>query len=350
MTLLRSEVTTIGSVAALLAQTLRACGVDPAPLFASSGIDMQEALVPGARVPTTRMQALWRLAVDATRDPCLGLVAAEHFQPAALHGLGFAWLASDTLRDALGRLVRYSRFINTAADYRLEDRPAAVDLVMRIDHAGWPDFVHAAADLGMAVFLRMCSITAGRTIAPLRIAMQRPPPPCPERFEKVFGPVIEYDAPENRLSFERGLVHERLAMANPELARINDQTVIDYLARFDRASITMQVRSRIIEQLPDGRPRQELIAEALHMSLRSLQRRLQDEDTSFKELLNDTQQQLAMQYIGESNRSIGEITYLLGYSEPASFCRAFRRWTGKSPLQYRGYRGHRHFVAESPRL
>jgi len=336
MQILRSEVTTLGSVAALLAQTLRARNLDPAPLFAAAGIDMQAALVPGARVPTTQMQALWGLAVEATAEPCLGLVAARHFQPAALHGLGFAWLSSDTLRAALGRLVRYSRFINTAADYRLEDWPESTDLVFRISKADWPNFVHAAADLGMAVFLRMCAITAGEDIIPLRVAMQRPRPSCADRFTQVFGPNIRYGATDNRLCFDRALVDRPLAMANPELARLNDQTVIQYLARFDRSSLSMQVRSRIIERLPDGLPRQELIAAALHLSLRSLQRRLREENTSFKELLNDTQQQLAMQYIGERHRSIGEITYLLGYSEPGSFSRAFRRWTGKSPLQYRG--------------
>ena len=109
---------------------------------------------------------------------------------------------------------------------------------------------------------------------------------------------------------------------------MNDQTVIDYLARFDRENITMQVRSKIIEQLPEGRPSQGDIAVKLNTSLRSLQRRLRDQDTSFKELLSNTQQELALSYIRDSSRSIGEITYLLGFSEPSNFTRAFKRWTG----------------------
>jgi AraC-like DNA-binding protein len=188
----------------------------------------------------------------------------------------------------------------------------------------------------MASFLRMCRMTAGNAVTPLRVSFQRPPPPCPGDFADLFGPDIRYDAVDNRLCFARSLVEAPLAMANPELARLNDQTVIDYLARCDSASVTMQVRSRIIELLPDGRPSQDAIAESLHMSLRSLQRKLKNENTSFTTLLNETQQQLAMQYIRDSHRSIGEITYLLGYSEPGSFTRAFRRWTGKSPLQFRG--------------
>jgi AraC-like DNA-binding protein len=340
MTMRHSEVTTLGSVAALLAQALRSRDRDPAPLFAAAGIDMEDAVIPGVRIPTTRMQTLWGLAIDATGDPCLGLVAARYFQPAALHGLGFAWLASDTLHDALNRLVRYSRFINTATEFRLERTADSLDLVIRISCEEWPNFSFAAADLAMAAFLRMCQITAGNTIMPRGTRFQRPEPPspCAGDFVAVFGPYVYYSAPENRLCFDLKLVEAPLAMANPELARLNDQTVIDYLAHCDSPSITMQVRSRIIELLPDGRPSQESIAASLHMSQRSLQRKLQHENSSFTSLLNETQQQLAMQYIRESHRSIGEITYLLGYSEPGSFTRAFRRWTGKSPMQFRGHR------------
>ena len=150
-----------------------------------------------------------------------------------------------------------------------------------------------------------------------------------------FGPSIEFEADTNRLCFDKTLVLAPLATAHPELARLNDQTVIDYLARYDRSNITMQVRSQIIEQLPDGRPSQGEIAFNLNTSLRSLQRRLHEEDTSFKELLNDTQRELALSYIRDSNRSLGEITYLLGFSEPSNFTRAFKRWTGQSPAEYR---------------
>ena len=110
---------------------------------------------------------------------------------------------------------------------------------------------------------------------------------------------------------------------------------MDYLARFDHDSIAMRVRATIIERLPDGTPSQGNIAELLHVSMRSLQRRLNNENTNFKELLEGTRHELALQYIREPHRTIGEITYLLGFSEPSNFSRAFRRWTGMSPAEYR---------------
>ena len=329
-----SQVSTLGSVAVLIAQAVRSYDCDPTPLFAASGIDMRQISDPNARFPTTRMQRLWRLALEATGDPCLGLTAARQFQPAALHGLGFAWLASDTLRAALTRLARYSRLINPFITIQVEDIEDRVELVLCGPEA-WPDHVHAATDLGMAAFLQMCRITAGAVVNPVRVALQRPLPDCAARFEEFFAAPIEYNAVDNRLCFERQLVDKPLATAHPELARINDRTVVEYLARFDQASVTMQVRARIIERLPDGAPHQQAIARALHVSPRSLQRRLRDEATSFKTLLDETRRELAMQYIRESHRSIGEITYLLGFSQPANFTRAFKRWTGRAPIEFR---------------
>jgi AraC-like DNA-binding protein len=329
------EITTLGSVAGLIATTLRACGCDPEPLFTKAGIDWDRITDPNARFPMQRMQKLWKLAVEATGDPCLGLTAARQFQPALLHGLGLAWLVSDTLLDAFGRLVRYARLINTALDFRVEEQPDSIDLVTVLPEVLPPDFEYAAIDLGMAAFLRMCQITAGRSITPRYVTLQRPSPACLARFEDIFGTSIKYGALVNRLCFDRDLLTRPLASANPELARINDQVVTDYLARYDRDSIAMQVRSKIIQQLPDGIPRQEVIADTLNVSLRSLQRKLKEEETSFKNLLEDTRQQLALHYLRDTRRSIGEITYLLGFSEPSNFTRAFKRWTGKSPLQYR---------------
>ena len=328
------EITTIGSVAALLAETLMDCDVDPAPLFARAGIELSVTHDPDARIPTRRMLDLWALAIEATGNPCIGLHAARHFQPAMLHGLGFAWLASDTLLDALGRLVRYSRLINSIVRFRIQEQADTTALVAIIPDV-FPNYVPAGVDLGMAVFLHMCQITVGQKLLPSHVVLQRPEPPCSAEFTRTFGASIEYGAQDNRLCFDSESLSMPLKTANPELARINDQTVVDYLARFDQASIAMQVRSKIIEQLHDGIPKQESIADTLHISLRSLQRRLREEETSFKGLLEDTRQALARQYLRENHRSIGEITYLLGFSEPSNFTRAFKRWTGQTPAEFR---------------
>ena len=329
-----AEATSLSASAGLIEKALNTYGCDPAPLFAAAGIDRKVSSDLDARIPTTRLQTLVRLSVEATGDPCFGLTVAEQFQPAALQGLGFAWLASNTLHDALGRLVRFFRFINPFFQARLEDNENSLDLVIT-GAERWPDFVYEQGDAAMGSFLRMCQITVGEHIVPVRMVMQRPAPTCADRFNAFFDSPIEYGAPDNRICFDHHLVDQPLLTSDTELARINDQTVIDYLARFDRSNITMQVRANIIEQLPSGTPNQKSIAEALQLSPRGLRRKLKDEAITFKKLLENTRQELAMQYIRESYRPMGEIAYLLGFAEPSSFTRAFRRWAGCSPAEFR---------------
>ncbi|MET0051732.1 MAG: helix-turn-helix transcriptional regulator [Candidatus Thiodiazotropha sp.] len=95
------------------------------------------------------------------------------------------------------------------------------------------------------------------------------------------------------------------------------------------------MRIRIIEDLPNGLPRQTQIAQQLNLSLRNLQRKLQHEGTNFKQLVDETRKALAIEYLTASGKPLIEIGYLLGFTESSNFSRAFRRWTGESPQNYR---------------
>lgn len=160
----------------------------------------------------------------------------------------------------------------------------------------------------MAVFLRMCRITAGNRLNPVRLDLTRSRPACAGEFDRVFRAAVEFNAADNRLCF-------------------------------DRDNTSMQVRTRIIEQLPAGTPRQDSIAGEVNISLRSMQRKLKEEGNSFNGLFDNTRHELAMYYIRETHRHLGEIAYLLGFSEPSSFTRAFRRWMGVTPQEFRDNAG-----------
>ena len=123
--------------------------------------------------------------------------------------------------------------------------------------------------------------------------------------------------------------------ANPELAENIDTWMREYLARFDANSLSVKVRRLLAETLPDGEFKQDHVASALAMSVRSLQRNLHKEGVNFKELLEMTRQDMAMKYIEEKQLSIIEICCLLGFSDQSNFTKAFKRWTGKTPHSYR---------------
>ena len=97
----------------------------------------------------------------------------------------------------------------------------------------------------------------------------------------------------------------------------------------------MRVRARLIDLLSAGDVAQQDVADSLHMSLRTLQRKLHKENTSYKALLEETRRQLAGQYLRQARLSVSEVTYLLGFSEPSNFTRAFKRWTGHTPSEFR---------------
>lgn len=326
--------TTIATAARLVERTLQDYGCDVDALFREAGVQRSSLRDPDMRLPVGVTQKLWRLAVEATGDACFGLSVAEHMQPAALHGLGFSWLASDTLHDALKRLIRYQRVISTVARFALEDADDKVLLQVEVGHPG-AAMEPSTIDTAMAVFVRLCCLAYGTSFNLCGVSMCRERPDCGERLETFFAAPIQYGAERNLLCFDRRMLSEPLPYANPQLARANDQVVIDYLKRFDRGSLTMRVRARLIELLPRGQPSQHEVAQSLHMSARNLQRKLHSEGTSFRKLLDETRRELAVQYIRETHRTIGEITFLLGFSEPSNFTRAFRRWTGISPHEFR---------------
>ena len=328
------KTTTARTEATLIECALKDYGIDIEGIYRDAGFAAKVGAGADGRYPFARVQAMWQLAVERSGDPCFGLSVAGHMRPQVFHGLGFLWLCSETLFDALTRLVRYQRLIATVADISLEETEASVNLVVNVVQPQGP-LVPASIDAVVGVFLGMCRMASCGPFDPVRVALRRPRPPCADRFESLFQAPVQFAADRNILYFDRESVHRPLPGANPELLRANDQVVVDYLARFDRESLSMQVRSLLIELLPDGQPTQRGIASSLNLSVRNLQRKLQAEGISFKQLLDETRKELATQYVLGSNRRIGEITYLLGFSEPSNFTRAFRRWTGLSPNEYR---------------
>lgn len=326
--------TVLASSALSVWRALESYGLDPDEMFRRVGLDPGKLYEPNARYRDASLYRLWTLAVRITKDDCIGLRVASYWHPSAAHALGYAWLASATLKDALERTVRYFRMMSDKEKLTLEESGEELRLIVENPA---PDYPTAAEDLdaSFAVLINLCRMCHGESFSPLRVTMRRPRPPNPAPLEAHFRAPIQFAGNEDSVAFDKSDALARLPTANAEVARANEKVVQDYLARFDRSSVAMQVRARLTEQLSSGNATQESIAGSLHMSLRSLQRRLSDEGTSYKSLLEETRRELAVHYMDQSHRSINEITYLLGFSEPSNFSRAFRRWTGESPSVYR---------------
>lgn len=334
---MNDQATTINTWAIALVRTLDAHGCDGRGLLLRAGLDAQLLTDPNGRAPVSGMSRLWQLAVEATGDPCIGLKAAAFVQPATFHSLGLALLASQDLEDALKRMARFSRIVSNVADVYTEACPGGVKLKARwlVDMP----VVTEAIDLLMASSVKMGLLLLGedpRNPRPLELWLRRSGDAAMHaEFERHFGFPVHFGADENALFIPNEWIERPLPMANPQLARQTDLVVMDYLSHFDGARLTEKVRAELISRLPAGEPTRGDIASALNLSEKTLQRRLRSEGTSYQQVLDEVRRKMALQYLSDWRMSMCSMTFMLGFSDQSSFTRAFRRWTGATPGEYR---------------
>jgi len=312
---------------------LEGYGIDPDPLFRDQGIDPETLFDAGARIDTERYQRLYRMAAEISGDPFFGLRGAQYFRPAHLGPLGFAWLASSSLRTAFERLSRYARVIQEKLTVDL--REDADCFYVRIDpHLPAPN-ERTRENGQLAALITICRIIAGPRLTPARVCFQQPQPPDTSYYYELFQCPLEFGAAETTLVLKRADVDKRLTGSNDQLARLNEHIVVKYLAHASKEDIVNRVKAAILEGLPNGAVTENTVAEGLHMTPRNLHRKLRHEGTAFKELLTGVRKDLARQYIQDRSKSLTEISYLLGFSEVSSFSRAYKGWTGQPPSEAR---------------
>ena len=156
-----------------------------------------------------------------------------------------------------------------------------------------------------------------------------------ERYHAALGPGVSFNQPDTAICVARAEAEAPLPGNNPELAHANDEVAERYLASLDPARVATDVRELLVEMMPSGTVRQEDVAQRLNRSLSTLQRQLSGEGTSFQQLRDQTRRRLAEEYIRQNELSLSQIAYLLGFSDQSNFSRAFKRWTGMSPREYR---------------
>lgn len=326
--------TSLSSWARTIKLALDQQGIDSLSLFQQAGLDPKVLNDPNGRYPLPGTTRLWELAIQASGNEALGLIVSRYVQPTTFHALGYSLMASASLKAAFERLARYFRIVTDAGGLEFEAKAQGYCFRMT-PQAGEVQPSPAALDAFMAVNLRMCRALAGRDFKPLRVRLQRPEPADRSPYEQLFQAPIAFGADETAMDFARAPMEATLPQANPELARHNDEILLRYLARHGHDNLAEQVRACIVDSLSQGEPAQEQVARQLNMSLRNLQRKLKESGTSYSQILDQCREELARSYLLDASYSVGEITYLLGFSDTSSFSRACKRWTGLSPSTFR---------------
>lgn len=325
--------TTIGSYGLAMQKALQANGYDAAGIFAAAGIVQTPSNDPLERLTTAQVAALFQECVKLTGNPAIGLTVARFMHPSTLHALGYSLLASSTLRDCCQRLANYFRLASEQGEVRIIDED---DKFCITTQALTDGVAFETLDAWHAFVVRLFRLLHRPDFAPLSVSLARP---CPsgyeEQYRKSFHAPVTFDADYCEICLDPADVDEPLLGGNREIAHQNDRIIEEYLAALDQADIVNRVKQIIIQTLSSGNCSKRRVAGEMAMSPSALQQKLAQLDSSFQELLNQVRQSLALAYMEQARVSITEMSFLLGFSDTSSFTRAFRRWTGKSPRDYR---------------
>jgi AraC-like DNA-binding protein len=328
------------SIGALIVDAAVAAGASPADLQARTGFDLALAGDPDARIPLAMETALWDEAAAATGDDAFGVHAAGRLRPGLLDVLDYVVRVAPTLLASLERLARYNRLLHDAAVFRLVE--VGRDVV-RVEHtlpyAGATQS-HHAAEFTLASLVVVGAQIVGQPVRPMAVELrhEKPEGERPE-LERVFGVAPRFSRPVNALELPRALLERPTPNDDPALSRVVLRHAEALLAArpapVERTAD--RVRRLLTTALAEGERESALgaIAAKLHMSERSLQRRLAEDAVRFDALVDEVRREMAARYLADRKVAIAEIAYLLGYSEPSAFHRAFKRWTGSTPAEAR---------------
>ena len=329
-----------------LLEALVALGADRRRLLAGADLGGEHLADPDARVPCSKLLALFRLAEKQVDDPLVGLHAGR-----LVHARGplfYLMLSARRLSEGLDLLVRFARV--SLDSQRVAVAIGGGEVSLTID-LGDPEVreSHHAVDYSAAAILTSIRRAVPGT-QPLGVDLAHPPVGDRHEAERAFGCPVRFGARRSVLRFPTSALKRTPAGSNPAIAAQIRSYTAALLARVtsDRARDHAADVIRVL--LMDGiRPDRDIVARRLFMSERTLKRRLQDEGTTFKEVRDRVRVETAQALLSNRALKVEAIARSVGFAETASFSKAFARWSGRSPARYRESLPPRQPFGGSPR-
>jgi AraC-like DNA-binding protein len=302
-------------------------------LLAEAGIDVRTFADPLARISKELARTLIITSLLKSGDPALGLHAGECVEVPDSGPIDQITRHCRTMREALLVANRYVRLQDEAVESELIEGTTTATVQIRNADPTRPAVVN---EFQVVSALRRMGFFLHRDVRPLEVHLMHERATNPAEYERVFRAPVRFSSEHNGFVIPRALLDVPAANANANLFPLFDQQAREQIDQLVRdASFASRVRRLIERRLEGGRVGMADIAHELHVSEATLRRRLLEESTTHKELLDAVRREHALSHVGEGRASLSEIGFRLGFSSPSAFARAFRRWAGVSPVEYR---------------
>lgn len=299
----------------------------------SAGLTLAQCDDVDGRVPIAAVFRMWEAVSAASGDEAFGVRLAFAAPIGSTGVADYVCRNAPTIRDALADTERYCRIVNDGAVVTITEAPDRAAL-----HYGWrvemPTHPRAYPEFFLMYMARTFrDLTDG--YLPWTISFRHHAPADLRPYTNAFGCPVKFDQPENAFTFDPVVLDRPNKHADPALRGIVQHFADEMLERLPKQEGFVDVvRSSVAQLLSRGAPLEE-VARRLAMSPRSLQRRMREVGTTYQEFVNDTRADLAASYLEEGAMPVGEIAFLLGYSEPSAFYRSFKRARGVTPREFR---------------
>ncbi|HEY1629851.1 MAG TPA: AraC family transcriptional regulator [Rhizomicrobium sp.] len=327
-----AELTVAAGLARGLIELAVSKGASAAELAIRSGIDPAVLQDQDTRIPLPKYVALMRAGKELSGDPALALHYGETNDLAQISVVGLLGSASETMLDALGQMNRYGRLViefdGPPDRFQIERRAEGL---WSVDTRENPNDFY---ELTESTFARM--ICAPRAFGVTQIAkavhVTHKAPAYRAEYERVFGVHVTFESDWNAMLIDQAwLMHRIQRQPRYVFGILSDHADALMESLQQSKSARGRVESLLMPILHKGEVGMDAIAEKLAVSRQTLFRKLKAENTTFEKVLDELRHRLATDYLGGKKVSVNETAYLVGFSDPAAFSRAFRRWTGESP-------------------
>ena len=326
--------TAAGRLARLVAQEVRTVGIDLGPLVQASGLTADQ-IDSDERMGSAEQTAFVQVSARALGRDHLGFELAKDFDLRNMGLLYYVAASSESLGEAIERVERFSAVGNEALVIRAGRRE---DLSIRLEYSGVSRHSDRhQIEFFVAALVRLCRALSRLPLVPVQVSFCHDRSDGTKAYDEFFGCQTQFLAAQDSIVFEPRCRRLSVVSADPHLSEILIKFCEETLTsrRKVNLSFRVMVENAIAPLLPHGKPEFSEIAQKLHLSPRTLARRLAAEGTTFARVLDEMRRELATRYLEDGKLSISQVAWLIGFQEVAAFTHAFRRWTGKTPSMVR---------------